>query len=187
MMVLYLPINHLVKGGTTLELAIDRAMPLIAVFIVPYLMGSVLFVVMPIWAAWRVKAGEFESYAICVLTVTIISYIIYLTLPTYVNRPPVTGEDIYSRAIAQLYQIDRVYNAAPSGHTYYSVISAIFLIRWKPAMSWLWILLAGLIIASTLLTGQHNVLDLAAGLVLAMGTYYVVRYIRNRWTCNFAS
>ena len=112
---------------------------------------------------------------------------IYLLYPTYVDRPVVTAQDFFSRAVALLYQADKVYNAAPSGHTFYSILSAIYLYRWKPRLTWLWIFMALLTIASTLLTRQHNILDVVAGLALALIVYFAVRYIRQKWTANFAS
>jgi membrane-associated phospholipid phosphatase len=187
MILLYLPINRLTQGGVTLETGSDRSIPLIPPFIIPYLFGSIVFIGLPIWSALRAKAGEFESYAVSILAATIISYIIYLVLPTYVNRPEISAQDVFSRAIAMLYQADKIYNAAPSGHTFYSVLSAIYLSRWKPGLAWVWISGALLVLASTLLTRQHNILDLVAGLGLALGVYYIVRYIRSKWTANFAS
>ena len=47
--------------------------------------------------------------------------------------------------------------------------------------------MAMLIVASTLLTRQHNILDLVSGLALALLVYFVVRYVRQKWTSNFAS
>jgi membrane-associated phospholipid phosphatase len=187
MILLYLPINRWTHTGVTLETGIDHSIPLIPPFIIPYLIGSLVFIGLPIWAALRVKAGEFESYALSILAATIISYIIYLVLPTYVNRPEISAQDFFSRSIAMLYQADKIYNAAPSGHTFYSVLSAIYLSRWKPKLAWVWITGALLILASTLLTRQHNILDLISGLGLALGVYFAVRYIRSKWTANFAS
>jgi len=186
-MLLYIPINRWVHGGVTLALSLDHSIPLSPPFIVPYLLGSLLFVALPVWAAWRVKPGEFESYVLCILSAVIISCIIYIVYPTYVDRPDITAQDFFSRSIALLYQADRVNNAAPSGHTFYSVLSVIYLFRWKPRLAWLWIITAMLIVVSTLLTRQHNILDLVSGLALAILVYFAVRYIRQKWTANFAS
>jgi membrane-associated phospholipid phosphatase len=186
-MALYFPINRLIQGGVSLESPIDKIIPLLPVFIVPYIFGVLLFVGLPLWAAFRAKDGEFEAYALCILLATLVSCIIYLVFPTYVNRPEVLGQDLFSRAIALLYQADQVYNAAPSGHTFYSVLSAIFLTRWKPLLVWVWFIMTILILASTLLTRQHNLWDLVWGLALAILVYALVDYRHRKKPFSFAS
>jgi membrane-associated phospholipid phosphatase len=186
-MLLYFPINRLAGGGAALESAIDPRIPLYPLFILPYLTGLILFGGLLLWAAFKANKGEFESYYLCLLFTTLISYVIYIVLPTYVNRPTVNGADFFSQAITWLYQTDRAYNAAPSGHTYYTVISAIYLTSWKPSGIWLWFGLTILILASTLFTRQHNLLDLVTGLALAVAVYLAVSYWQRRKPFTFAS
>ena len=186
-MALYFLINRLVRGGVSLDLPLDRLIPLYPPFVAPYFLADVLFIGLPVWAAWRAKAGEFETYALCLLLATLISYVVYITFPTYVNRPEVFGQDYFSRAVALLYRADQAHNAAPSGHAFYTLISAIFLTRWKPRLIWLWFAMTLLILASTLFVRQHNLLDLAAGLVLATTVYILMNYLNRKKTFTFAS
>jgi membrane-associated phospholipid phosphatase len=186
-MALYFLINRLVRGGVSLDLPVDKLIPLYPPFVAPYLLADGLFVALPVWAALRAKAGDFETYALCVLLATLVSYVVYISFPTYVNRPEVFGQDWFSRAVALLYRADQAHNAAPSGHAFYTLLSAIFLTRWKPRLIWLWCAMTLLILASTLLVRQHNLLDLAAGLALATTVYILINYLNRKKTFTFAS
>jgi hypothetical protein len=187
MMALYFPINLLVRGGVQLTSSLDQSIPLYPVFIIPYLSGSLLFIVLPVWAAFSVRSGEFEFYFMCILLATAVSYIVYITYPTYVVRPEVISTDLFSNAISLLYRTDRAYNAAPSGHAFYSTLSMIFLTRWKPDFRIVWLVFWLLILASTLFTRQHNLLDLGCGLALAGAAYAAGRYAAQKWDLKFAS
>ena len=184
---LYFPINHIARGGTELLLPIDKNVPFFPSAIVPYLFGSLLFFGLPIWAAIYVKRGEFETYVISILLGTAVSYFIYIVFPTFVTRPDVTSTDIFSKAIVILYQTDRAYNAAPSGHALYTTLSFLYLSRWKPRFKPIWFAIAGLILLSTLLTKQHHLLDLVSGLSLGVLVYWVGLFAGKKWDLEFAS
>jgi membrane-associated phospholipid phosphatase len=186
-MSLYFPVNRIVQGGASLNSPIASLIPLYPPFILPYLGATLLFVGLPFWAAFHAAPGEFESFALCFLAVTSISYLVYIMYPTYVDRPEVFGQDLFSRAIILLYRADHVHNAAPSGHTFYTVLSAIFLTRWYPRLLWIWYIVTILVLASTLFTRQHNLLDLACGLALAILVYSLVTFLRGKTKFNFAS
>ncbi len=170
---LYFPINRIAHGGMQLSLSIDRLVPMFPLAIVPYLLGDVLFIGLPIWAAIRAKPNEFASYTISILLATGISYIIYLTFPTFVTRPEIASTDVFSSMLRLMYQTDKVYNAAPSGHAIYTTLSFLYLSKWKPRYRLIWLAGALLILVSTLLTGQHYVLDVISGVALALPAYIV--------------
>ena len=187
LLVVYFPINRLITGGWALSLPIDKYIPLYPPALIPYLIGSLLFVAFPIWASLYSKRPEFEAYIISFLTATIISYIIYLTLPTYVIRPEIHSQDFFSKAISLLYQNDYPHNAAPSGHTFYTLISFLYIRVWNPKVQGISLTITLLIIASTLLTKQHYMLDMISGLILGFITYWTGRYIQKKWNLKFAS
>jgi membrane-associated phospholipid phosphatase len=185
--VIYFPINRLVPGGWALSLPIDKFIPLYPPALIPYLLGTFLFIAFPIWASFYSKKNEFEAYTISFLTATIISYIIYLTLPTFVIRPEVYSQDYFSKAIVLLYQNDYPHNAAPSGHSFYTLISFLYIKAWVPKAQVISLTIALLIIASTLLTKQHYVLDVIFGLILGIIAYWTGRYTQKKWNLGFAS
>ena len=184
---LYFPINRIVHDGGQLSLPIDQIIPLYPPAVVPYLLGDVLFVAFPIWAAVRARPREFEAYMVSILLATAVSYVVYLVLPTFVTRPEITSTDVFSKAIVILYNADRAHNAAPSGHTLYTVLSFLYLGRWKPNFRPILIAVTALILASTLLTRQHYVLDLVSGLALAILAYAAGRFTQKKWDLKFAS
>jgi membrane-associated phospholipid phosphatase len=187
LLVIYFPINRMVTGGWALSLPIDKYIPLYPPALIPYLMGSFLFVAFPIRASLYSKKYEFEAYIISFLTATVISYVIYLTLPTFIIRPEVHSQDYFSKAIMLLYQNDYPHNAAPSGHTFYTVISFLYIKRWNPKVQGISLTVALLIIASTLLTKQHYVLDVISGLILGCIAYRAGHYSQKKWNLKFAS
>ena len=186
-LMLYFPINRLVIGGWALSLPIDKYIPLYPPALVPYLLGSLLFIGFPIWAALYSEKGEFEAYIISFFTATLVSYIVYIALPTYVIRPDVISQDYFSKAIVLLYQNDFPHNAAPSGHTFYTLISLLYIKRWRPRLLTMSLTIAVLIIASTMLTKQHYVVDVLSGLVLGFTAYWAGRFIQNKGNLTFAT
>lgn len=186
-MALYFPINRFAHGGVQLSLPLDQFIPFYSPFIIPYLLGTLLFIGMPVWSAFKAQSGEFEEYAFSILLATCVSYITYLVFPTYVTRPEIVSKDLFSNAMNILYQADLIYNAAPSGHAFYSSLSFLYLLRWKPRFKSVW--LAGwiIILASTLLTRQHYIPDLIAGLFLAGLAWAIGGYLRKKWDLIFAS
>jgi len=184
---LYFPINRFAHGGIQLSLFVDSRISLSPPAIVPYLLGSLLFIDFPIWATFRAKRGEFEAFTISILLGTALSYIVYLVFPTYVVRPEITSSDIFSKAIDLLYQTDKAYNAAPSGHALYTTLVFLYLTRWKPNFRYVWLVGALLILASALLTRQHNVLDLVSGLTLGVIVFWFGRLVHARRSLSFAS
>ena len=185
-LMLYFLINRLVVGGWALSLSIDKYIPLYPPALVFYLLGSLLFIGFPIWAALYSKEGEFEAYIISVFAATLVSYVIYIALPTYVIRPNITSQDYLSKAIVFLYKNDFPHNAAPSGHTFYTLISFLYIKHWRPRLLTISLIIAVLIIASTMLTKQHYVMDVLSGLMLGFTAYWAGRFIQNRSNLKFA-
>ena len=184
---LYFPVNRLAHGGVQLSLLIDKLIPLYPPAVIPYLLGDILFIGFPIWVALRVKPREFEAYAVSLIFATMVSYFVYLIFPTFVVRPEISSTDVFSKMLIIIYQTDKAYNAAPSGHTFYSVLSFLYLRRWKPNYWPIWIVATLLILASALLTKQHYVLDIVFGLALAILAYAVGRFSQTKWNLKFAS
>jgi membrane-associated phospholipid phosphatase len=187
LLMVYFPINRLVTGGHALSLPVDAHIPLFPPAIIPYIFGSLLFVGFPVWASLYCKKYDFEAYVISFITATVVSYVFYIVLPTYVIRPEIDSRDCFSKALSFLYQNDYPYNAAPSGHTFYILISLFYLLRWKQTIRMISILVSILIVASTLLTKQHYMLDVISGLFLGFVAYWIGRYIQKKWSLAFAS
>lgn len=118
--------------------------------------------------------GGLRRYALAVVLADLVAYLIFLTWPTCVARPPAAADANWLYRV--LITVDRPCNACPSLHAAVAVIAAHALGRlfrdapMRPAVrAGLWLLGWGwsvAIVYAALATRQHVVIDLAAGAVL---------------------
>ena len=94
-------------------------------------------------------------------------------IPTYVLRPEILSIDTLSNLIKTLYANDNIYNAAPSGHTFYTLLTSLFLTQIFPKQKVIIWILSLLVIVSTVLTKQHNILDVVLGIVFGLMIYQI--------------
>jgi len=168
---LYFPINRMVTGGVVLSISWDEFFPLWPIWVVPYLLSLVWWAGCFIWAAWKMEEDLYQAFALGLIAVMLSSYVVYILYPTYVVRPVLEGEDLFTRIMRLLYQNDQVNNAFPSGHTYNTVMIALFWSRWHPKQRWLWWAITIIVMLSTLYTRQHNLPDPVGGIVFAWVGY----------------
>ena len=168
---IYVPINRLVTGGVILQIPWDAHVPFWPIFSIPYMASVFWWTVCILWAAMRMDALRLRAFFFGALFMMLTSYIIFIVYPTYIERPDVTGQGFQYDLIRSIYSNDRLNNAFPSGHTYFTVFIVLFWWKWKPRLKWIWAAFGALVIASTLFTGQHNLLDPVGGIVWAVGSY----------------
>jgi membrane-associated phospholipid phosphatase len=177
---LYFPINRSVHGGVVIATPWDASIPLWPIWVIPYLMGLAWWAGCFIWAAWKMPDDLYRAFVIGLISVMLASYVVYMAFPTYVVRPSLEGNDWLTKVVSTLYANDQVNNAFPSGHTYNTVLIALFWWRWRPDQRWLWLTITVVILLSTLFTRQHNLPDLLGGVVFAwlgyrFGMWWVAR------------
>jgi membrane-associated phospholipid phosphatase len=168
---IYLPLNATLQHGTLVKTAWDAYVPIWPVWVVPYNLFQPLWIATLLWAAWRMEARLYRAYVIAHIAVISASMACYVLYPTYIERPLLTGSDVFSEALRWVYQHDRVYNACPSGHIYLTLLGGGFYARWYPRWRFGWALIVIVIILSTLFTGQHHLVDLAGGALVAGAGY----------------
>lgn len=150
------------------------------VWLIPYFLGFSLAILIPLWAMFSMPNKIYRQYMLAVALALLVSYVIYIIFPTYVVKPApdsVPGHDIFARTLRSTYAADAAvssHNAAPSQHVFYALLNMCFVIRYRPRrrVFWLWVILASLICASTLITMRHNSPDLIGGYLVAIGAYY---------------
>ncbi len=149
-----------------LQTPLDRALPVVPIFAIPYV-SLIPYIVVSLIAFLFFRVRVYRSAALTMIIVWFISYAFYFFLQSYVARPQVVGTDPFSGLIRSIYASDQPYNDFPSLHTSLSTIIALH--WWRvdrriglPAAIW-----AALIVASTVLVKQHYLADVAGGLVLA--------------------
>lgn len=165
---LYFPINRSVNGGRTLFTSLDRHIPLLPIWTVPYLLSLPLWLASFIWATSKMETYLFIAFFVATTTVMLASYVVYLFYPTYVERPIVPDSGWAVALVRFIYNNDRSYNAFPSGHTYTTMLIFLFWWRWYSRLRVLWIFILLMILLSTLFTRQHYILDLAGGVLLSI-------------------
>jgi membrane-associated phospholipid phosphatase len=149
-----------------LESPLDRALPVIPVFAIPYVsLIPYIGISLVVFLFFRVRV--YRSAAVTMIIVWFISYAFYFFLQSYIARPAITGTDPFSAMVRSVYASDQPYNDFPSLHTSLSTIIAIHWWRFDrrigiPAAIW-----TALIVASTVLIKQHYFADVAGGLLLA--------------------
>jgi membrane-associated phospholipid phosphatase len=169
---LYDGLNH-GPNRIFLETPLDRALPVVPIFAVPYV-SLIPYIGVSLIAFLFFRVRVYRSAAITMIVVWFISYAFYFFLQSYIARPEINGTDPFSAMVRTIYGSDQPYNDFPSLHTSLSTIIAIH--WWRvdkrigiPAATW-----TALIVASTVLIKQHYFADLVGGLVLASVTSWLV-------------
>lgn len=174
-MLLYIPVNRLISGGYNLKTDIDNYIPLLHIFVIPYLFGLIFWIFTVLKINLSKEEKLIKEFNLMIILASIVSVTIYVLIPTFVTRPVVIGTDIFSEILRFIYSNDQVYNAAPSGHTFYTILCFVGLNRLLPKRKYLWGILSVLIIISTVLTKQHNFLDIVIGVLFALGIMFISR------------
>jgi membrane-associated phospholipid phosphatase len=164
---LYIPINRILQEGVVLRTPWDDFIPLWPIWTIPYLLSIAWWLGFSIWATWKMDDRLYLAFVAAAVAVMLIGYGIHLLYPTCVERPILTGDTWQTRLLSLVYELDRGYNAFPSGHTYNTILISLFWYRWQPRHRALALGIAIIVLLSTLFTGQHNLPDLVGGAVLA--------------------
>jgi membrane-associated phospholipid phosphatase len=164
--------SHLIDISTPL----DRQIPVVPVFVIPYLSFiPLVFLVIP-WMA--VKEREvFRSFALSVFISQMILNALYLLVPATVPRQDLNSNDIFSTLLRDLvWKADEPLNTFPSNHVTLSAIAILALARLPyarrvvlPLQLWL-----GLVCLSTLFVHQHIIWDVLSGIAIGGTVYWLV-------------
>jgi membrane-associated phospholipid phosphatase len=182
---IYLPLNQNLSGGYQTRIWLDSYIPILPVWTIPYVLWLPVCLFFAFWAAMNMEDFIFKAYFTGAMVTIFSSMLIFALFPTYVIRPEVTGNGIFSNMLRSVYQNDQLYNALPSGHVYLVVFTALFYICWQSSRScslksiiwlswrtWFWIGMIVIVCLSALFTGQHSIIDIPGGAVMAILGYY---------------
>jgi membrane-associated phospholipid phosphatase len=141
-----------------LDLPWDHAIPLIAPMLIVYLTLGVFTLLL----GWSADADAFMHCLRAALVTMASAYVGFLLHPLSVQRGPLPTDQPWHWCYDLLRAIDPPWNSFPSLHVAYAVLVWLAIpTRWGSS---LWCLA---IIASTLLTHQHLLCDVAGGMLLA--------------------
>jgi membrane-associated phospholipid phosphatase len=177
---------HLAINGRTARLNLaalptstryDAVIPFVPSAVVMYLSG---FVLANVGYFIRYDSADVRWAAAGYLLQYVTSIVLYCSLPTRAPRLTLDGNRGASARTLDLYQrISKPFNAFPSMHVSLGAYSVCWV--WAVAPSWpleltmtvWWVAVT----ASTLLTRQHTLVDVAGGTVLGVGSYLAVTLV----------
>ncbi|WP_185929310.1 phosphatase PAP2 family protein [Paenibacillus popilliae] len=167
--IVYGILNHGADGASSLMTDLDRMIPMIPVFIIPYILWYPIIV----GTFCLLCMKDRQLYYRTLITLCgglILCYSVYYLFQTTVPRPDVNSNGIISSMVQFIYATDQPYNCFPSIHVLssYIIIKAVMQCRHisKHIKSFI-VIFCWFIIASTLFVKQHVLLDVAGGILLA--------------------
>ena len=122
------------------------------------------------WFVLAAPAPEFRRVAGAIVLAFWVCVICYVLAPAAIERPVIVGQAFSERALRVLYEHDPPWNIFPSFH------AALCAVLWRSArggrlaksLMTIWM---ATICAACVLTKQHNVLDIVAGILVGVGSH----------------
>jgi len=170
---MYFPLNRYLEGGFEFKTPLDDFIPLWPIWVIPYSLACVWWVIAYLWAARNMQGDLYEAFFIASAVMQVSALMVFTFLPTYIMRTALPSASWAAQLLNWVYTNDHAYNAFPSGHVYITTLIALFYSRWYPAWCWLWSSTVVIIFLATLFTGQHYLPDPLGGLALAWFSYRV--------------
>lgn len=163
-----------------LKMPIDDMIPFIKELIVVYHMYMPMILLTAV-LVFVYDNKQYKRFIITLFVAQTFSYVIYMTYQTYVPRYDISllGDDIFSKLVKLTYSVDNTYSGLPSMHVANMTLSSIFLSKTsisprkkKPLIAFM--ILIG---ATTVLVKQHVIIDVPSGLVYAIATYLLTKFV----------
>ena len=161
--------SRMIAGGWyhhNIETGVDRSIPFVPEFLVIYFGCYVFWAVNYILIARQDRRSVYQFFTGDFI------------FPTTNTRPLITGSGLWNQAALWLYSIDAADNLFPSIHClvswfcYLGIRGRKEIPRWYQSVS---MVIAILVFASTLLTKQHVIVDVAGGILLAEFCFFIGR------------
>lgn len=150
----------------------DAAIPLVPAWSLIY--GALYFflIALPVFVVR--EEAHLRRTVWAFLSVWITAYACFLAWPTVAPRPDaVPGTGFGAWGLRLLYDLDPPYNCFPSLHVAHSFVAALASSRVHRGVGMAALVSASLVALSTLFTRQHYVLDVIAGVLMAIAAYAV--------------
>ena len=177
------------------KLALDDAIPIVSVFIVPYVWSYAYWAMGPMVVS-KCEKQHFADYMAANLVSCIAGMLVLAFVPTYMDRVAEGLFDVpkdptfFDRLRMFWYSLDGsaiAYNLLPSFHCINSTLCYLGVARRREIPLWYRVyslLMTLLIYASTLYVKQHFILDVVTGIPLAAAAYFLCK--KFRWGRMFA-
>lgn len=176
-------LNSAKRGVRSLETGIDKIIPFVEVFIIPYIVWY-FYVGLLFFAILFINKKRYYEAIIGYNIGVLICYTIYFFFQTTVKRPPLIEENVFTFLTQFIYSNDQPYNAFPSIHVLSTYL--LMVVFWKVHLHkfvWYSIQIVGvLIILSTLFVKQHVILDVFASIVIVHFVLWMIRLFSNKFS-----
>lgn len=157
---------------------LDNKIPFIKEWVVIYLVCYIFWIVNYILIAREGKEQWFR-FAFADILSRLICGIFFVLLPTTNIRPAVVGDDIFSRLMSFVYQVDTPSNLFPSIHCLVSWFCFVGIRSSRKIPLWYKVfscVFSILVFLSTQFTKQHYIIDIIGGVVIAELCFYIAHH-----------
>lgn len=158
-----------------LTTTLDRKIPFIKYFVIPYHLWYV-FIISSLIYVYTINKKQYYFFINSLSITIIICYVIFLVFQTHVSRPIITGNDLFSNIVKWTYKNDNPYNAFPSIHVLTTELAFLYTFynsKNKISISCSFIM-SLLIILSTLFIKQHVLADIIGSTILALSCFLII-------------
>ncbi|MDO4621536.1 MAG: phosphatase PAP2 family protein [Eubacteriales bacterium] len=179
-------VNRSLRLVTVIHTPIDDRIPFVPAFSLFYLSWFPFMILVYLYFAFINKNVEEYNRLIFALGAGMTVFLIISALwpnGLQIRSGYILEPGFFTDLIRLIWRTDTPTNVFPSIHVYNSVIAGLAVRKcrrlssnkWLQIIALVWVIL---ICASTLLIRQHSLIDASAGLLMALGVYYLV-YIRD--------
>ncbi len=135
-----------------------------------YVLGGLALPVLPFFYYWSFQ--RLRLVLACYAIGSAIAFACYWIWPVSIIRPEYTDGGMGETLLQGVFAVDRPGNCTPSSHVFFAILSALLINRSaaRPAVRAAVWLLAAAVSLTTITTGQHYWIDVAAGAALAVVT-----------------
>ncbi len=179
---LYIILNHGKRGAYSLMTDIDRGIPFLKIFVIPYIAWYLFLFCTFVYFCLKDREVYYKTLLSLNLGL-LVCYAVYFFYQTTVPRPLLAEEDILTRMVAWVYATDQPFNCFPSIHslTSYLMFKGIRHSHIRNKQNQLVISsIAFTIILSTLFIKQHAILDAIAAIFLGEVLFNLVNSLFQR-------
>ncbi|MGH4050480.1 MAG: phosphatase PAP2 family protein [Clostridium sp.] len=178
----YWTLNSTHRGVYNLTTDLDRAMPLIKIFIIPYMTLWFFLAFCYVYLCFK-NRKMYYRIMITLFLCYIVAFITYYFFQTTVLRPIVTGDDIFSKLLLFTYNSDAPYNCFPSIHviTAYLAIKGINATNARKSIKIPVNIIGFLIIISTEFVKQHVIMDIFFAIFICQSIFSLTVYVENQY------
>ncbi|MFD0694352.1 phosphatase PAP2 family protein [Paenibacillus sp. GCM10027628] len=180
---IYVYLNHGGERYFSLVTDLDRQIPFLKIFVVPYVSWYVFLLAGFMYLAYKDRQTYYKTLLQFIIGL-LLCYVVYAIYQTYVPRPQISGDDWMLRLVQWVYRVDQPFNCFPSTHvlTSYLMMKAyLSTTQISRLVTTAVTLMSLLIIASTQFMKQHVLLDIVGAVLVAEGVVYAVNKVRKGW------